>query len=592
MKNKYKYLLLAIIASTTFYYSCETLELEMLVDPNALSDNQANPDLLLNAIQLNYLSAITSLNNNSENLSRLGQFRGATYFDGLGSGTLNGAWENLYSGIIPDIANLQALHDNPNIERDLSFHLGIAKTMQAHLMMLLVDFLGDIVYSQANNPTEFPLPELDDDEDVYNAAFELLGEAKENLNDALAETAADFYYDGDTIKWIKFANTLKMRFNLTVGNYSEVISATNVLDNNDDDLAFKYGTNAFSPDTRHPDYAADYTPSGAGNYRSNWLMDLMVGEFGDLSDDTDPRRRYYFYRQKWRAPVNYAIFEDVLGLIGPVYQAGTVYISYDDSDNCYGLPAHLEFTPDENTWCFLHLGYWGRMHGNGGGIPPDNFNRTAIGVYPAAGSFDATPDAFPYVGDFPDIGQQVSLGSGGAGAGIEPIMLASFVDFMKAEANLHLGNTGLAATHFEAGITKSIDKVMGFGALDAGTDMSQAPNATTVSDFIADRVTEFNAASMSSGVDGFGFPIEKDKMDLLGEQYFIAMYGGGADAFNFIRRTGYPRALQRHMAEFTGPFPRTFLYPSSEASPNPNIIQRTDNNTLVFWDNGILNPAN
>jgi len=42
----------------------------------------------------------------------------------------------------------------------------------------------------------------------------------------------------------------------------------------------------------------------------------------------------------------------------------------------------------------------------------------------------------------------------------------------------------------------------------------------------------------------------------------------------------------------SGPFPRTGTYPGSEISANPNILQRQDNNTLVFWDSGVVNPQN
>ncbi|MBT8289010.1 MAG: SusD/RagB family nutrient-binding outer membrane lipoprotein [Bacteroidia bacterium] len=595
MKNINRFLVLIIPVSGILFYSCETMELDKVVDPNELSVDQSDPDLLLNSIQLDYLNSMSIFNDISEDLSRITQSRARDYLNFYGPTTLNNAWLNIYSGIIPDVANIQALHDDPDSDRDLSFHLGISKTIQAHSMMLLVDFLGDIVYSQANNPVEFPFPVVDDDEDVYDAAFTLLEEARDHLNTASVGSATDFFYGGDTDKWLKLVNTLEMRFNLTVGNYSEVVNASAVIVDSEDDMVFKYGTNVLSPDSRHPDYASDYRDRGTGFYKSNWLMDLMVGEFGDFSADTDPRRRYYFYRQSWITPGNYALFEDVLGLIGP---PGAIYISFEN-DIQEGIicsidltPPHLQFTPDEDTWCSLPLGYWGRPHGNGGGFPPDSFDRTATGVYPSGGSFDAAPDAFPWVGVFPDLGQQVGLGNGGGGAGIEPIMLASFVDFMKAEANLHLGNLGPATMHFEAGITKSISKVMAFVALDVGADLSQAPDATTVANFIADKVAEFGAASLTSGLDGFGWPVEKDKMDLLGEQYFIAMYGGGADGFNFIRRTGYPRTLQRHLFPVPGPFPRTFLYPSNEVSTNPNLSQRTDLNTLVFWDQGILNPAN
>ena len=42
----------------------------------------------------------------------------------------------------------------------------------------------------------------------------------------------------------------------------------------------------------------------------------------------------------------------------------------------------------------------------------------------------------------------------------------------------------------------------------------------------------------------------------------------------------------------SGPFPRTGIYPFGEIGANPNITQREDNNTLVFWDAGVQNPAN
>jgi hypothetical protein len=127
-------------------------------------------------------------------------------------------------------------------------------------------------------------------------------------------------------------------------------------------------------------------------------------------------------------------------------------------------------------------------------------------------------------------------------------------------------------------------------SVDADADVDSAPSAAWVAEFVANTVAEFNAADSpggpNSGLDGFGYPTAKDKLDILGEQYFVAMYGGANDAWNFIRRTGYPRTLQRSLADATesGIFPRTGTYPSSEISANPSIIQRGDNSTRVFWD--------
>ena len=607
MKKIYKFLLLTIVASSLVFYSCETTELDMLSSPNALSPDKADANLLLNSIQLDYWRALETFNNRSAELSRIDYMFGRNYFNAFGPGTLNGPWSRLYSNMIPDIANIESLNSTDN---DLSFHIGISKIMEAHVMMLMVDFLGDIVWSERNNPNEFPSPKVDNGQVVYTAAIALLDEAKVLLNGANRGTATDLYYNGSTAKWIKLANTLKMRADLTVGNYQAVVDATNVLESSADDFEFKFGTNVQSPDNRHPRYNSDYRSDGANNYQSNWLMNLMSGDKtewenlwgsgwvqGDPLPVSDPRRRYYFYRQTWNTPGNISLMQHSA--------AGTVvYPDAFGADNTDGetlqcslqeVPTHFEFTSDEDIWCSVKLGYWGRIHGNDEGTPPDNFLRTAAGVYPAGGSFDNQFDIPFYVGgsglsNIPH--GAVGLGNGGGGAGIEPFILASYVKFMKAEAYLHLGNPAAAATNLEEGMRLSIAKVMSFGSKDSKTDIDLVPSAIEIEQYVTTVIDEFNATSLSTAVDGLGFPVTKDKMDILGEQYFIAMFGGAADGFNFIRRTGYPRTLSRSVESNPGLFPRSLLYPSNENVSNKNILQKSDLSTKVFWDSGVINPAN
>ena len=45
MKRIFKYLMMTVIAAGTMFYSCETMELEDLTDPNALSPDLADADL-------------------------------------------------------------------------------------------------------------------------------------------------------------------------------------------------------------------------------------------------------------------------------------------------------------------------------------------------------------------------------------------------------------------------------------------------------------------------------------------------------------------------------------------------------------------
>ena len=240
MKKNVKLLVALLFCGTTLFNSCETLELDLLENPINLTE--ADPDLLLNAVQLNFRAAMIQMNNNGARLGRIEYMNGRNYFTNFGGGTLSLAWNSLYSAMLPDITAIEEQHSSNN---DLSFHLGVSKILQATVMMNLVDYLGDIVYSEANNPEEFPSPALDDDAEVYAASIALLNEGKAYLNGASSGTATDMYYGGNTEKWIKFANTMLMRADLTVGNYNAVINASNVINSTDDDLQFNYGTQEF-----------------------------------------------------------------------------------------------------------------------------------------------------------------------------------------------------------------------------------------------------------------------------------------------------------------------------------------------------------
>jgi len=551
MINKIKIILIAaLVAVGTLFQSCETTELELTNSPNNLTSG--DPVFLLNNIQIQYRNSQVTFNNRSSELTRIDYMFGRVYFSNYGANTMNGPWGDLYSDILPDVKELENLESE---DRDLGFNIAISRIMQAHLMMQLVDFIGNIVPMEfATQPTEFPTPELSTDggESSYAEAIQILNEAISVLNnDPPTTSASDLYYGGDTSKWIKVANTLKMRAALTTGDYStfnSLVNAGNFISSTDDDFQWQYGTQIAPVNTQHQDYQVDYTTSGAGIYYSNWLMNTMLV-------NNDPRTRYYFYRQSECTPG---------ASCNPAGNGETLQCSLQ------AIPTHLQGTPCGDIWCYMEGGYWGRAHGNDEGTPPDNFTRTAAGVYPAAGKFD--DDDFSGVSDFttnPDA-------AGGQGAGIEPIILASYVDFWRAEVALVQGQNGTAAGHMENGLRKSIAKVQSFIGLDPNADSDFAPSEGDIDAFVASKLVDFNDSPWET----------------LGEQYFVTMYGGGADAHNFYRRTGFPTSVCPSLEPDPGPYPRTFLYPASEASVNGNITQRTDNNEPVFWNTQPLPPSN
>ncbi|WP_127140095.1 SusD/RagB family nutrient-binding outer membrane lipoprotein [Flagellimonas marinaquae] len=551
MKNYLKYISLVLFAGLTFT-ACETTDLDLRVSPNDLAADQADPNLLLNSIQLAYASNMDVMSDLGAELTRIDYMFGRDYFNNYPGDTFNAVWSRTYSsgtndpgtgvqvGMFTNINTLEAI--DAESDTDYSFHLGVSKTLQAHMLMLLVDYLGETALSQASSPDEFPAPTLDDGATVYAEALSLLNEAQSLLSGSpLTLGATDFFYDGDTSKWLKLVNTLRLKAYVTTGdtaNFNAVIAGGNFISSADDDFEFQYGTSELQPDTRHPDYAADYTPSGAGIYQSNWLMELML-------NNDDPRIRYYFYRQTDAtpgadAPVNEETLACSLAVPPQHYQDGGF------------------------TYCSVPNGYWGRSHGNDEGTPPDNFFRTAVGVYPAAGRFDDS--SFGTVG----------LGRGGAGAGIEPIILSSYVDFWRGDM---AANDTDRAAFLRSGLEKSIAKVQSFGSLDANADLSVAPTEAEVTAYIDGIIADFNAATGD------------DKENIFAEQYFTTLFGGATEAYNYYRKTGYPTTVLPNWELNPGPFPRTFLYPQNEVVTNPSLTQKQTLTQQVFWDTNPASPT-
>lgn len=549
MKYINKIFVSMVFLAGVFFTSCETTDLDLLNDPNNLTTNDAELDRLMSNIQLDFNTFLRQMGNNGAQATRLQNPFGRTYRDAFEPVTMDGTWSTAYQGLFSNIQLAEtyatALENNK--------HLGVMKIIKGYTLIVLVDFFGDVPFSEATNPVEFPAPFADPGQDVYQGAIALIDEGVDLLNQPGAELNPDMYYDNDYGKWKKAANTMKLAAYLNTGNtaaFNAIINSGNYIASTADDMQFQYGANQTSPDTRHPSYSNDYTPNGASSYRSNWIMDAMV-------DNNDPRLRYYFHRQNGCTP----------GAQGCATDPGRLPCSVTVKPNHY---------TSDMIYCSVDKGYWGRDHLNAEGIPPDNFFRTVVGVYPHGGLFD---DAV--IGDETNHPfEGVSSGAGGGGAGINPILLASWVDFWKAEVALASNNTSGAASAMQAGLQKSTSKVASFISVDPTADATVAPTGGQISSFIADIVNQFNSATSMS-----------KKMDILAEQAFITYYGNGIGAYNMYRRTGAPSDLQYSLDPNPGNFVRSFFYPAAEANVNSNIQQKDDLNVQVFWDDNPASPA-
>ncbi len=117
---------------------------------------------------------------------------------------------NAYLGILADIRAMTPLAE----EAELTHHIGISQFIEAYLMVSMVDYFGDVPYSEIVQAAEGNFsPKVDPGADIYAAALDLLDQAIANFNAAAAADPANdlFYYKITISKWVKAANTLKMK---------------------------------------------------------------------------------------------------------------------------------------------------------------------------------------------------------------------------------------------------------------------------------------------------------------------------------------------------------------------------------------------
>ena len=554
-----------VLCGGLFFASCETTELDLTQNPNALSPVDADPDFYLNQIQLSYAYLIESFGNTAGAVTRIDYMSGRDYANAYQPGSFNGRWSSAYQTIMQDIREMNILAD----EAGLTHHKGIGQFIEAHILMTLVDFFGDIPYTEAFQGAANLNPMSDSGESVYAVALGLLDSAIANFNsDALGDPTwvggtIDPFYNGDWSKWTKAANTLKMNAYMNtrnvdgsaLANFNAIVASGNYISTNADDFQFGWGTEAIQPDSRHPRYRSNYTATGGGSYMSNSLMDYMRGGFDGGYDIgggvfiADPRIMFYYHRQTNPTP----------GIAGAPANEEVLECGLQNA------PAHYA----GYVFCANPQGWWGRDHGNDNGIPPDGFLRTLAGVYPAGGKLD----------DWSYGGQQ--NGDGNGGNGITPILLASWQDFLIAEAELVSGDPTAAKNSMFAGMAKSMDKVLNFyprtERFDAIMDIYFGGLSFVVNSFYARVDAEWDAAD--------------NVMDVLGMQSFVAQYGNGLGAYNFYRRTGFPTTLQPNIEPNPGGFIRSFYYPADHANNNSNISQKSGVTDPVFWDNGGASPG-
>jgi hypothetical protein len=436
-----------------------------------------------------------------------------------------------------------------------------------------VDLFGDVPQSEALLGLKEFNPSSDNGADIYNLAITLLGEARTELTkkglvpgDALAR---DIYYGGDRALWTTLANTLELKawvnlsmiparkteadakiatfFDLSTGasKVDLIDDDATAEDDNDDDenFTYKYGT-ATVPVSRHPLYRQYNGPSkgSASGYICNSYLDEVNHGLGV----EDPRWRYYFYRQ-----------------VGSLVRAAQVD---PKSIGCNPAAKPARYTAGNYVFCTFEPGFYGRDHGDASGTPADTQVITCAGSYPAAGRADKTPTSVStYFGE-------TQQGDGGNGAGIEPMYMSFFTEFLKAEVMARAGQAA-AQTVLTNAVRRSIGLVRSFSK-SVGEELP-AGLEPDVEDYVTAVDNKWTTASGNAG-----------KVKVVGRELYVACWGSAIEAYNSYRRTSAPTHMQPAVQVGEGVWLRSLVYPANFVNLNNTASQKDFGTTnKVFWDN-------
>lgn len=172
---------------------------------------------------------------------------------------------------------------------------GMIEVLEVYTWQQLVDTFGNIPYSEALYGSATPTPTYDDAIEIYTDLISRINLAITQLNSGdEAFSGADVIYNGDVVKWKKFANSVKLKIAMRVADVpsmaaiskseTESAVASGVISSNSDNATIVY--ESATPNT-NPIWL-DLVQSGRSDFvAANTVIDHM-------NTLADPRRTAFF----------------------------------------------------------------------------------------------------------------------------------------------------------------------------------------------------------------------------------------------------------------------------------------------------------
>jgi len=256
---------------------------EINTNPNA--PEQVNPQFLLSNILYN------SANNSAVDAWNAGNFLAQltarfdfNEIDRYDLRTNTELWNATYL-LLKDVQSLSELSANDN-----PVYQGVSKVMQAYLISTLTDLWGDVPYSEAlqGASTQNFTPRYDTQEQIYtgeNGILDLLRDAVVIFedNEGGIPISGDIMFNGNVDKWIRFANSLRIRYLLRISKrvsiateMNDILTGGRIMQSNADNALIPYLSTAPNQWFVHNIRLGDY-----GNVRMTTTIDSVLKAFDD-----------------------------------------------------------------------------------------------------------------------------------------------------------------------------------------------------------------------------------------------------------------------------------------------------------------------
>ena len=345
MKSKYNLILIVFLV-----LSCTKDFEEINTNPNV--PTVVNPQFLLTNIIWN------AANNNGVDAWNAGNFlaqltarKDFNEIDRWDLRSNQELWDKSYL-LLKDINTLIEFGEKEN-----QAYVGIAMVMRAFLASTLTDLWGDVPYAdalQGESQANFT-PVYDTQEDIYTGQDGILATLREAAK-ILEENASgipirgDIMYNGDLDKWLRLANSLRVRYLIRISKrvdvnqeLQEIVNEGKILRDNGDNALVPYLASAPNQWFVHNIRSGDF-----GDVR----MSITIQEI--LLDLDDPRRAVWFRPTEASVSSGQIEFNGMPNGIGPatrgdydfseVSSPGLIYREQPDGvDAIFMLYSELQF---------------------------------------------------------------------------------------------------------------------------------------------------------------------------------------------------------------------------------------------------------